>query len=284
MNLDELLRARPLLHEDAEGQPHSWQLGSKALAFIAAHVQGGSRTLEIGAGVSTVLFALKGARHTCIVPYEKEVARIKAFCAEHRISVENVTFEVDFSERCLPRLDPTELDLVLIDGAHGFPAPFLDWYYTAERLKVGGLLVIDDTQLWTGHVLRLFLSMQPEWKLEADFPPQSVIFSKVQGPVCSSDHTRQPYVIQESLDLMFRVYPQHAEWARWIFPADEFRAKERTLAYRRFRARQAAQAAGSRAASVARSVASLVLPEFIKRSIKKRFRGIKASSSRSASR
>src|SRR5215467_7688694 len=132
MNLDELLRAKPLLHEDALGQLHSWQLGPGALEFIDAHVRRGSKTLEVGAGVSTVLFAMKGTLHTCVVPDIKEVRRIEAFCREHQISMDNVTFEVDFSERCLPRLEPSELDLILIDGAHGFPTPFLDWYYTAE--------------------------------------------------------------------------------------------------------------------------------------------------------
>ena len=166
MNLDELLRARPLFHENVSGQPHSWQLGRDVLSFIATHIHQGSRTLEVGAGVSTVLFALREAQHTCIVPEEKEVARIKAFCREHRIPLGKVTFEVDVSDRGLPRLDVTDLDLVLIDGAHGFPVPFLDWYYTAERLKVGGLLVVDDTQIWTGHVLKISpQSVMRDWKL-----------------------------------------------------------------------------------------------------------------------
>jgi hypothetical protein len=48
------------------------------------------------------------------------------------------------------------LDIVLIDGAHAFPFPFLDWYFTASALKAGGLLVIDDVQIATGTILADF--------------------------------------------------------------------------------------------------------------------------------
>jgi predicted O-methyltransferase YrrM len=140
MNLTTLLQAQPRMHTGLSGQPHSWQLADDLLHFIDAHIGERARTLEIGAGVSTILFALKGAHHLCIVPAEDEVDRIKAFCREHAISLDNVRFELDRSDRCLPRLELDGLDLVLIDGAHGFPIPFLDWYYTAARLKIGGLL------------------------------------------------------------------------------------------------------------------------------------------------
>ena len=44
-----------------------------------------------------------------------------------------------------------------------------NWLYCAARLIIGGILVIDDTQLWTGAVLRDFLLLESEWKLEASF-------------------------------------------------------------------------------------------------------------------
>ena len=82
MDLDELLRAEPKIHRDESGHPYSWQLSNDVLRFIDAHVREGSKTLETGAGVSTVLFALKGASHVCIVPFQEEVASIKAFCRD----------------------------------------------------------------------------------------------------------------------------------------------------------------------------------------------------------
>jgi predicted O-methyltransferase YrrM len=261
MDLDDLLRAQPKLHQDASGQPYSWQLGNNLLRFIDSHVGEGARTLEVGAGVSTVLFALKGATHLCIVPFEDEVTRIKAFCRDHHIPIDKLRFEIDRSDRCLPLLDIDGLDLVLIDGAHGFPIPFLDWYYTADRLKVGGLLLIDDANIWTGYVLKSFLMAEPEWKLEVDYPPRSVVFRKLQAGGCGKNEWAQPHVVQQTLDLMFSMYPDEVEGFRRFAPGGLFHQKEKKLTFRARRAR-----------SLARKAVSRVLPHPIKRGLKWLFR------------
>ena len=41
-------------------------------------------------------------------------------------------------------------------------------------------MIVDDTQLWTGLVLKQFLSLEPEWELEKKSPPRSAIFTKVK--------------------------------------------------------------------------------------------------------
>jgi Methyltransferase domain len=257
MNLEDLLRAKPKLHQDASGEPYSWQVSRNVLSFIDGHVGEGFRTLEIGAGVSTILFALKGAIHVCVVPSEEETVRIKTVCREHDISMDTVTFKIDRSDRCLPQLELSDLDLVLIDGAHGFPIPFLDWHYTADRLKVGGLLIIDDTQLWTGHILKMFLMAEPEWELEVDYVPRSVVFRKVAEGGCGKNESAQPYVVHRTLDLLFGTYPKYVEDMRPFLPPELFRRKEKSLAFRAFRARR-----------LARSVIARVLPGPVKAGLK----------------
>jgi hypothetical protein len=60
----EMIRSRPpLLHGDGG---HYFGLAWKALEWIEANVQPGMRTLETGAGASTVVFAARGALHTAI--------------------------------------------------------------------------------------------------------------------------------------------------------------------------------------------------------------------------
>jgi predicted O-methyltransferase YrrM len=120
---------------------------AETIRFIAKNLSPGSVTLETGAGLSTALFAANGGRHICICPDKGEAERISTFCRSNGIRMDGVEFITAWSEDILPTVITEPLDLVLIDGGHGFPMPFIDWYYPAKKMKVGGLLVIDDIPL-----------------------------------------------------------------------------------------------------------------------------------------
>jgi predicted O-methyltransferase YrrM len=198
MNVQNLLQNPPKLHTDEFGQPISWGLSDDVLYFLDKHVSNTFRTLETGAGLSTILFGLIGSQHTCIVPSKDQVDRIKDYCAQHNIPIQNISFEIDTSENVLPRLEINDLDLVLIDGRHGFPTPFLDWYYASPKLKVGGTLIVDDTQIWTGRVLKEFLLLEPEWRLEEEFSNKTAVFKKLKEGSHSKEWNNQPYVFHRS--------------------------------------------------------------------------------------
>lgn len=210
MAVDELLANSPKFHLDQTGERASWAISETVLRFLDENVDSSFHTLETGAGFSTVVFAAKSARHTSVVPSHDEVERIREYCAAHGISTENLEFHVEKSEVALPRLDPTELDLVLIDGSHSFPSPFIDWYYTAFRLRVGGILVIDDTQLWTGHVLKRFLEAEPGWTL----CPEPVGIAAAFVKECAMPELRswedQPFVARRSRPLQMTARPRAA--------------------------------------------------------------------------
>jgi hypothetical protein len=60
----------------------------------------------------------------------------------------SLTFDIRPSEVALPQLAGSdELDLVFIDGCHGYPMPIIDWFYGAGLLRKGGVVVFDDVQL-----------------------------------------------------------------------------------------------------------------------------------------
>ena len=180
--LDALEAERPLFH-GADHDKINWQLGDAVLAELTRRVKPGWRTLETGCGYSTVVLAACGASHTVISPAAEEHDRIVAWCAAHDVSTDGVRFVADRSQRVLPTLAPGPLDLVLIDGDHAFPIPFLDWYYTAEALVTGGTLVIDDVQIRTIGVLRAFLRAERgRWRLVADVGTTAV-FEKLTSPV-----------------------------------------------------------------------------------------------------
>lgn len=197
MNLQELLNIAPELHEKG-GKPTSYTLSHEALSFIDTHVGSGSKTLETGAGVSTILFALKGCEHTCVVPDKRQVERIKQFCQGRQISADKIRFEINGSENVLPYLKPSGLDLLLIDGCHGFPAPFIDWYYAASGLKAGGILIIDDTHLWTGDILRQFLLSESGWRHECDLLGRTAVFRRLEEGELLKEWCFQPYTVLHS--------------------------------------------------------------------------------------
>jgi hypothetical protein len=177
----------------------SWQIANEVLEYIEQKVDGESKTLETGSGLTTILIASKGAEHICITPDQGEVDRIRAYCEQRGIPLDKVSFRVDFSERVLPYLKLEDLDLILIDGGHGFPTPFIDWYYTAMALKVGGTLIIDNTELWTGDVLRRFLEAEAEWRLDKHFQTgfQTHVFRKAKE-YQHKDWCYQRYVVRNS--------------------------------------------------------------------------------------
>jgi len=196
MDVDQLLTLRPMLQRDHLGQPAYWAVAEDVAKLLDQIVSPGCRTLETGAGVSTVIFALKGAHHTCVVPDAKLVERIIAFCRDAEINTEKLRFEVAPSQDILPRLSLIDLDVVLIDGAHAFPIPFLDWFYAARTgLREGGTLIIDDVQLWTGRLLTDFLRSEPSWRLTHELV-KSAVFQRT-GDAFLGDWTAQPLVVYD---------------------------------------------------------------------------------------
>jgi hypothetical protein len=193
MDLQELIGDPPIVHA---GGTHVWALRPEPLRYIWDTVAPGWATVETGLGVSTAAFALKDARHVCITPNEEEVARLTAYCAARAVSLDRVRFVVAPSQDALPGLAETDFDFILIDGGHGFPVPFLDWFYLARRLKVGGLVMIDDTQLWTGKVLVDFLDREPGWAREATYARTCVF--RMTAPFRAEDWPDQPFVAGRS--------------------------------------------------------------------------------------
>jgi hypothetical protein len=183
----------PQLHDAGTD---NWGIEAAVLSFLEERVTPEWTTVETGAGMSTVLFAEKGCTHVTVTTSDDEIARIRAHCRERQIDDGRVQFIVGSSVDVLPGLALPPLDLVMIDGGHGFPVPFVDWCYLAPRLKPGGLLIIDDVWLWTGAVLGDFLRAEWQWELVRTFG-KAVAFRKLGDPVIN-DWGGQPYLMARS--------------------------------------------------------------------------------------
>ncbi len=168
--VEQVLADPPQVHaldgESASDRLGIWRTADSCYQLLRAEVGPGSRTLETGLGLSTALFAALGAEHVCVVSRPQEAERLAAYCELKGLPTENLRFEIGFSDEILPSLALGPLDLVLIDGGHGFPVPVIDWHYGARTLRVGGMLVLDDVTLPAVYDLRRILDRDPRWSRE----------------------------------------------------------------------------------------------------------------------
>lgn len=115
--------------------------------------------------------------------------------AANGISLETVEFVIEPSEQYLPRCQAAELDLVLIDGKQAFPWPILDWFFTADKLKQEGLMVLDDLQMSSVSMLGDFLREDPRWEVARKFGRRTLVMrKKVSGSVNDVAWHMQPYI------------------------------------------------------------------------------------------
>lgn len=196
--VDRLLADPPLIHGDDRAATITHGLQPDVLRFLETQAQAGLRTVETGSGLSTIVLAQGGAEHICVVPSRAETERIRAYCERLGIATDRLVFHTAPSEHVLPKLELGALDLVLIDGSHSFPQPFVDWLYTATALRIGGLVIVDDTHIWTGRVLRDFLRAEPEWELVEDWLGRTAAFRKTAEGDPDRVWIDQPFVARRS--------------------------------------------------------------------------------------
>jgi predicted O-methyltransferase YrrM len=144
-------------------------------------------TLETGSGSSTLVFAAGGAEHVAVTPAADEEERFRAECERRGIDGSRVTFRIGLSHEVLPALEPRPLDLVLVDGAHGFPYPVLDWWYVAPHVRIGGRVVLDDAYMPPVRAVVDALRAQPGWEVENAVGYRTVVVRKVADGLPSFD-------------------------------------------------------------------------------------------------
>lgn len=133
-------------------------------------------TMEIGCaqGVSSVyicdalLRSDKSNKHKIIDPFQMTDWAGAGLKALERSGLQNFTLIQEPSEICLPRLIAQEsksYDLIFVDGFHTFDHALVDCFFCTKLLKVGGFLVLDDTDMPPVHKLACYLSKYPCYKI-----------------------------------------------------------------------------------------------------------------------
>lgn len=167
----------PLAH--GEDPNVCYSLALEALQWLEDHVERSMTTLETGSGASTVVFAARGSRHTAISPRATEHEAIRAYCDQHGIDMSEVTFLAESSHTALA-VEREPLDLVLIDGAHGFPYPVIDWFAIQGTLREGGTLLVDDSHIPTVNMLVRYLRHSADWEYVGAPGGRTTVFRKLR--------------------------------------------------------------------------------------------------------
>lgn len=191
----ELYASQPRFHG---GGTKNWAISSEVHDYLHKNVHEGMKTIETGAGYSTIVFSRKKCQHLCITPSESEVKTISEYCRDNGISLSLTKFFVGFSQNVLPGIEESDFDTALIDGGHGFPVPCIDYFFLAPRLKVGGILLIDDVDIWTGKMIVDVLRTEPEWEFSGKLARRTAVFKKV-GEFTAREWCDQPTVVRKSL-------------------------------------------------------------------------------------
>jgi hypothetical protein len=191
--VERLLAEPPIVHGSVDGHPGVWSTDADCYHFIAASAAAGARTMEVGIGLSTVLFTALGCDHMCITLVGDEASRVREYCGAQGIDDTTLEIAVGPSDEVLPSLRPGPLELFFIDGGHGFPSPMIDFHYGARWLAKGGLLVVDDLQLAAPAVLADFLDLSTTWSNLVRGAKWGAWQRLDEGPM-RSHHFEQPFL------------------------------------------------------------------------------------------
>jgi hypothetical protein len=207
-DFDSFIADVPLLHNWDKG----WSTGGfgppmlKKLRNILAPAFAAEAPIvaETGAGNTTILFLLmKPKRVYSIAPDLALRDRILAYCEKNQIDAAALHFIAARSEAVLPELvaslraDNFLLDLALMDGGHGWPTVFVDFCYFNAMLRKGGLLLVDDLQIYSVNEFARWLSMQKEYSLVADLK-KTLVWRKETADAFLGDFRSQPYIDRRS--------------------------------------------------------------------------------------
>jgi len=142
--LEEVVRIAPSLHK-------AGTFSTRTLEAIARHASAApiQHSAETGSGASTLLFSHLCPDHT-VFAMDAGTGSVRAIETSPLLRRGAVTFVEGPTQVTLPRHEFVHrLQLVLIDGPHGYPFPDLEYYYLYPQLDPGALLIVDDIHIPT---------------------------------------------------------------------------------------------------------------------------------------
>ncbi|HEX4039812.1 MAG TPA: class I SAM-dependent methyltransferase [Acidobacteriaceae bacterium] len=139
--------------------PPTWHangsLNPEVVDYLFHSAEGALCTAETGCGRSTLALSCASRRHlvfACDVPSGEnpETHSLNQVRTSPLLKVGVCEFVIGPTQQTLPAYHfNQEIDLVFLDGPHGYPFPELEYFYFYPHIRAGGFLVIDDIQIPT---------------------------------------------------------------------------------------------------------------------------------------
>src|SRR6185436_9943490 len=148
------------------------------------------RSVETGTGKSTLLLSHLSEHHLCFsLDDAKSLGdghSLERASGSSLLKPGVVEFVVGPTQRTLMAHTFSEpLQLVFIDGPHGYPFPDLEYFKLYPHLETGGLLVVDDIHIPTIRNLFNFLREDPMWCL-LETVGKTAFFERTSAPTFST--------------------------------------------------------------------------------------------------
>jgi hypothetical protein len=156
-----ILEVAPGLHSAGTFSARTFEAIRKAAQKLQIR-----NSVETGSGASTLLFSHMSEHHT-VFALDDGTGSVRNVRQSPLLRRDAVTFVEGPTQVTLPQHRFTEkLQVVLIDGPHGYPFPDLEYYYLYPHLETGALLVLDDIHIPTVHNLFEFLRRDAMFDLQ----------------------------------------------------------------------------------------------------------------------
>ena len=158
--LRDILQVAPSLHSAGTFSARTFKTIASATRKLRIR-----NSVETGSGASTLWLSHVSEHHT-VFALDDGNGSITNVRRSPLLRQDLVTFVEGPTQITLPQHCFAEkLQLVLLDGPHGYPFPDLEYYYLYPHLEAGALLILDDIHIPTVHNLFQFLRRDAMFEL-----------------------------------------------------------------------------------------------------------------------
>lgn len=196
------LRDLPVLHQRPGMEPHSGGLNPVIGQSIIDEVEriGTPRVIETGSGASSVLFLMLGCSQvTAINPDPAIAGLIEQDALDRGLDTSPLRCIAKRSELVLPQLfDAGEkYDVALIDGNHGWPSVWIDFFYMNAMMGAGSVVFVDDIQIYACDQLVRLLEHQPGFE-RIPVAGKMATFRKHTDDRFLPDWVDEPFIVERT--------------------------------------------------------------------------------------